>query len=131
RHVAVGLHHQWPGDSLKIRSQAAIPSNQWTHVAFTYDGSSRAAGLRIFLNGRPAEVEVICDKLRKDLTYAAGDPELAIGYRFRDSGFKAGQVDEFRIYNRALTPIEVADIAGRENLRSAWAANWEGLTLMQ
>jgi mono/diheme cytochrome c family protein len=118
--VAVGLHHQWPGDSLKVRTRTAIPTNSWTHVAFAYDGSSRAAGLHVFLNGAPAEVEIIREKLRKDLTYAAGEPELAIGYRFRDSGFKSGKVEDLRIFDRALTSIEVADIAGLDDLRTAW-----------
>ena len=118
--VAVGLHHQWPGNSIKVRSKATIPTNEWVHVAFTYDGSSHASGLRIFINGKPAEVEVIRDHLWKDITYETGEPELAIGYRFRDAGFKNGKVDDFRIFNRALTSIEVTDVAGLGDLRSAW-----------
>jgi len=117
--VAVGLHHQWPGNSIKVRAKSAIPTNEWVHVALTYDGSSRASGLRIFINGKPAEVEVIRDHLWKDITYETGEPELAIGYRFRDAGFKNGKVDEFRIFNRALTAIEVADVAGLDDLRNA------------
>jgi len=127
-HVAVGLHHQWPGDSLKVRTTAVISTNQWTHVAFTYDGSSRASGLRIFLNGAPAEVEIVRDKLRKDLTYASGEPELAIGYRFRDSGFKGGKVDDFRLFDRALTSLEVAHLAGKPELTRACEASPEALS---
>jgi hypothetical protein len=117
--LAVGLHHQWPGNSIKVRSESAIPTNEWVHVAFTYDGSSHASGLRIFINGKPAEVEVIRDHLWKDITYESGEPELATGYRFRDAGFKNGKVDDFRIFNRALTAIEIADVAGLDDLRTA------------
>src|SRR5438128_557411 len=63
-HVAVGLHHMWPGNSLNVRAGVALPTNEWVHVAFTYDGSSRAAGLRIFLNGAPAKAEVTRATLR-------------------------------------------------------------------
>jgi hypothetical protein len=119
--VAVGLHHQWPGNSIKVRSKAAIPTNEWVHVAFTYDGSSHASGIGIFVNGKTAEVEVIRDHLWKDITYESGEPELAIGFRFRDAGFKNGKVDDFRVFNRALTPIEVADVAGLKDLRTALA----------
>src|SRR5207244_7111212 len=84
-HVAVGLHHTWPGNSIKVCSKAAIPPNEWVHVAFTYDGSSRAAGVRVFLNGAPVEVEVVRDKLVKDITSQGGEPDLPIGYRFRDA----------------------------------------------
>jgi hypothetical protein len=118
--VAIGLHHMWPGNSLKVRTRKAIPANAWTHVAVTYDGSSRAAGVRVYLDGRPAEVEVIRDGLCKDITYGGGEPDLAIGYRFRDNGFKGGKVDEFRVYARALTPLEVAHIADKDDLKTAW-----------
>jgi hypothetical protein len=118
-HLTVGLHHQWPGNSITVRSKSPIPTNEWVHVAFTYDGSSHASGLRIFINGKPSEVEVIRDHLWKDITYESGEPELAIGYRFRDAGFKQGKVDDFRIFNRALTAIEVANVAGLDELQTA------------
>jgi len=111
-HVAFGLHHMWPRNSLKVVSKQAIATNQWTHIAVAYDGSSRAAGVRLYINGRPAEFEIIRDGLFKDISYEGGEPDLAIGYRFRDNGFKEGKVDEFRLYNRALTSIEVAALAG-------------------
>ena len=66
-------------------------------LVITYDGSSRAAGVRLYLNGAPLASEVIRDRLFKDITYdpAAGDnvgeqPRLTIAARFRDSGFKNG-----------------------------------------
>ena len=47
------------------------------------------------------ELEVIRDRLGKDITYGGGEPDLAIGYRFRDNGFKGGAVDELRVFDRA------------------------------
>src|ERR1041385_406431 len=64
--ISVGLHHQWPGNSLTVRTKAAVPTNEWTHLAFTYDGSSHASGLSIYLNGKPVEVEVVRDHLRSE-----------------------------------------------------------------
>jgi hypothetical protein len=111
--VAVGLHHMWPGNSLKVRTTRSIPVDTWTQVTVTYDGSSTAAGLKVYLDGEPAEVKVIRDELRKDITYGGNEPTLAIGHRFRDNGFKGGTVDEFRVYNRALTAVEAAQLASR------------------
>jgi hypothetical protein len=111
--VAFGLHHMWPGNSLKVVTKTALPVGAWTHVAVTYDGSSRAAGVRIYVDGVSAELEIVRDGLFKDITYEGGEPNLALGFRFRDSGFKGGQVDEFRIFNRALTALEAAQLAGR------------------
>jgi hypothetical protein len=118
--AAFGLHHMWPGNSLKVVTRAAIASGTWTHVAVTYDGSSRASGVRIYLDGKPADLEVVRDGLYKDITYEGGEPDLAIGYRFRDSGFKGGSVDDFRVDSRALTPLEIAQLAGKDDLAVAW-----------
>src|SRR5262245_39366138 len=117
--VAVGLHHMWPGNSLKVVTQKAIPVDTWAHVTMTYDGSSSAAGLKVYLDGEPAATKLIRDGLRKDITYGGSEPNLAIGYRFRDNGFKGGAVDEFRVYNRALTAGEAAHVAGRTPLDEA------------
>ena len=119
--VAVGLHHMWPGNSLKVVTRDPLPVGEWAHVAVTYDGSSRAAGLRVYVDGSSVPLDVVRDGLVKDITYEGGEPDLAIGYRFRDSGFKGGRVDEFRVYDRRLTAPEVAHLAGRPDLRDAWS----------
>jgi hypothetical protein len=129
--VALGLHHMWPGNSLKVRTRKAIAVNTWAHITATYDGSSRAAGVHLYIDGIPAEVEAIRDGLWKDITYGGGEPNLAIGFRFRDNGFKGGVVDEFRVYNRALTTLEVADLAGKDDLKTAWATDVDGLSAEQ
>ncbi len=114
--VAFGLHHMWPGNSLKVRTRQPLTTNAWTHVTATYDGSSRASGVRLFLDGKAVEVDVIRDGLWKDITYfdSGGEPNLTIGYRFRDVGFKGGAVDEFHVYSRQLTEVEAARLAGAE-----------------
>lgn len=117
--VAFGLHHMWPGNSLKVASKSKLATNEWVHVAVTYDGSSEARGVHIFINGSAAELDVVRDGLSKDITYGGDEPELALGYRFRDNGFKGGRVDQLQIYNRALTPIEVAHVAGRGDFTNA------------
>ena len=109
--VALGLHHMWPGNSLKVVTKSPIPINTWSHVVACYDGSSVAAGIQIYIDGRRVDVDIIRDKLTKDITYG-GEPNLAIGHRFRDNGFKGGAVDEFRVFNRAVTGPEAAQIAG-------------------
>jgi len=133
-HVAFGLHHMWPGNSLKVVTVGTILADQWTHVAATYDGSSRASGIQIYINGEPAHLLVVRDGLYKDITYSvdsSGEPDLAIGYRFRDAGFKDGQVDEFCVFNRQITALEAARLAGRDGLAEAWNTPAEKLTADQ
>lgn len=110
--VSLGLHHMWPGNAIKIMSKAGLPTNEWVHLTMTYDGASRAAGLKLYWNGKLAETDTLRDNLWKDISYERGSPQLTIGHRFRDNGFRDGQVDEFRIYNRALSPLEVRQLHG-------------------
>ncbi len=116
-HAVFSMVHFWPGNAIRVETKAVLPIGQWTHVAVTYDGSSRAAGLAIYINGMPAPVDVIRDKLSRDIVHRgewgdSGSPELSLGARFRDSGFKGGIVDEFQVFNRELSPVEVSATGG-------------------
>ncbi|MHC4247161.1 MAG: DUF1553 domain-containing protein, partial [Planctomycetota bacterium] len=99
------LIHFWPGDAISIRASESLPEGRWVQIGLTYDGSSRADGLGIFVDGSPVEVEVIRDRLTKSIT-GGGPGAMTIGQRFRDRGFKNGSVDHLQVYDRVLAPIE-------------------------
>jgi len=127
------LIHFWPGNALRVRARQALPLNQWSQLTITYDGSSRAGGLRLYLNGEPLPLEVVRDHLYKSILHReawgdadVGNIDLTLAGRFRDAGFKNGAIDEFQIFDRCLTPWEAKLVAGavtgvppREAL-SAW-----------
>jgi hypothetical protein len=119
--ITLGLHHMWPGNAIKVRSKSIISTNEWVHLVMTYDGSSRADGLKLYSNGQPTELDVIRDNLWKDITYERGSPQLTIGYRFRDNGFRDGAVDEFKVYDRTLTSVEVQQLHNGAALKEALA----------
>ena len=117
-----GLIHFWPGNALAIRAQTLVPTNEWTHLVVTYDGSSRASGLRLYANGELLPVEILRDHLYKDILHRSqwgdfdvGGIELALAGRFRDSGFKNGLIDELKVFDRCLTPFEVKKVASVSN----------------
>ena len=116
--LSFALIHFYPGNAIRIRTKKAIPLNEWQHVTVTYDGSSQAGGQRIWLNGKPAEVDIVKDKLRKNITGGGGN-NIAIGARFRDQGFTNGVVDEFKVFNRELTPLEAAQMYDGHSLVDA------------
>ena len=99
------LIHFWPGNAISIRAKTTLPLNEWTHVVVSNDGSSRAAGLKLYVNGQAVAVDVVKDKLTKDITGGGGD-NISLGERMRDRGFKGGAIDEFRVFNRELTALE-------------------------
>src|SRR5208337_160115 len=115
--LSAHLVHFWPGNAIGIKTKAAIPLDRWVHVTMTYDGSSRASGLRLYLDGRRADCEVVRDSLTKNITGGGGD-ELTVGQQFRDRGFKNGLVDEI-VFDRTLTPLEVAQLGDRTTLSKA------------
>lgn len=96
------LIHFWPGNAISIRAREKLPLNEWVQVVVTNDGSSTAAGLKLFVNGKAAAVEVIRDHLTRDITGGGGD-NIALGERFRDRGFKGGMVDDFQVYDRDVS----------------------------
>ncbi|NCX97495.1 MAG: DUF1549 domain-containing protein, partial [Planctomycetia bacterium] len=108
-HLRWSLVHFWPGDAVSVRSAEPLPVGEWVHVAVTSDGSGKAAGLKIFVDGHPAATEVVRDNLTREITGGGGDT-IAIGERFRDNGFKGGLVDEFRVFDRALSPLEIREL---------------------
>lgn len=99
------LIHFWPGNAISIAARDPLPLGEWTHVVVSSDGGSRAAGLKLYVNGRPAAIEVVKDKLTKEITGGGGD-NIALGERFRDRGFRGGQIDDFRVFGRELSAIE-------------------------
>ena len=117
-HLQFSLIHFWPGNAIRVQSKQTIPNNQWTNIAIVYDGSSRAAGVRLYANGSPIEVDVIKDNLTRDIKYRpewgdsnSGGVEMSLGARFRDVGFRHGAVDELSVYDRELSPLEVAQLS--------------------
>lgn len=96
------LIHFWPGNAISIRSKEPLKLNEWTHVVVTNDGSSKAAGLRLYVNGKLAEIEIVKDHLTRDITGGGGD-NIALGERFRDRGFKGGMIDDFAVYGSDLS----------------------------
>jgi len=104
------LIHFWPGDAIAVRTRDPLPLGRWVHVAVTNDGSSRAAGLRVYVDGVAAPLEVVRDQLTRNITGGGGDT-ITLGERFRDRGFQGGLVDELRVFDRALTPLEAAEVA--------------------
>jgi len=112
------LIHFWPGNAISIRTQTNLPLKQWVHVVVTYDGSSTAKGLKIFMDDRLASADVIKDALTKTIA-GGGHDNLSLGERMRDKGFKGGLIDDLRIYDRDVSETLDQELAeGLKTVRS-------------
>ncbi len=121
-----GLIHFWPGNAIAVRAKNILPTNAWSQIVVTYDGSSRAAGIQLYLNGTRLATEVVRDHLYKDILHRAewGDMEvgkinLTLAARFRDSGFKNGMIDDLQVFDDCLTQPEVELISGKGSSSAA------------
>jgi hypothetical protein len=119
-HLRWSLIHFWPGDAASVRCAEPLAVGDWTHVAVSSDGSGRAAGLKIYVNGHVAATEVVRDSLTREITGGGGET-ITIGERFRDHGLKHGLVDDFRFFGRALSPLEVQDLFAPGTITAALA----------
>lgn len=89
------------GDNLTLASSPAPPAGQWHHVVYSYDeGRSR-----LFVAGQ-LKVAV-----KTPSPLGAVHEAWLASFRGR-SAFFAGSLDDVRVYNRALSDAEVAEIAG-------------------
>ena len=111
----VSLVHFWPGNALQVAGKELIPVNAWSQITITYDGSSQASGLQVYLNGVAIDRTLVRDQLTRDIKYRpewgdsnSGGVELSLGARSRDVGFLRGAVDELLVFDQELTPLEVA-----------------------
>jgi hypothetical protein len=119
--------HFYPGNALRVKAEKPLPINKWTHVTITYDGSSQAKGVKIHINGTLTASEIIHDNLTKEIISRAGK-SLAFGQRFRDSGFKNGQIDEFKAFSRNITALEVQELYDGKSLTALLAKTSQSLT---
>ena len=60
-----GAHviHKWQEDAVKVVADAALTVNKWHHVLMTYDGAGKAAGVKIYIDGRPQSTKTLADSL--------------------------------------------------------------------
>ncbi len=96
--------HFWPGNAQAVRSRIPLPKERWVHVTANYDGSGQAAGMQLYIDGR-SDTEVVRDGLQR--SNAAGDT-ITLGQRFRSRGLAGGRIDDFQLYDRALSRLEVS-----------------------
>ena len=106
-HVEAHLIHHWPDNAIHAKTNEPLKADEWTHVFVTYDGSSKAVGLRIYFNGKQQAVNVTRDQLTE--TIKTPKP-LHIGRR-NPSSFFTGAIDDVRIYGRELVAADVANLA--------------------
>ena len=113
RALYFNLTHAAEKDELAVRSQPTLTLNRWQHVALGYDGSGKAAGVKLLVDGKPIDLDVERDNLSQ---HVATDQLLQIGRGDSTTLFR-GMLDELQVFPRTLSTEEVARLAGGDPLR--------------
>ena len=112
------LIHGLPQNYLHVRADDPVELSEWTHLAFSYDGSGRAGGVRLYVDGEPASTTVVYDRLYKSIhpvIHSVGfertNRPIRLGKSHRrfggDNGVYRGSLDDLRVYHDMLTAPEV------------------------
>ena len=95
----------WSHGGQVLEVPSAIPRNEWTHLAISFDGTTK----RIYVNG----MEAVSKDGLGALVYDAVAVPMTIGSDSESNEGSAlfnGRLDEVALYNRALAADEVAGI---------------------
>ncbi|MEO6035177.1 MAG: DUF1553 domain-containing protein, partial [Verrucomicrobiota bacterium] len=104
---------KWPDDGLKITANKEIEAKRWTHVFVTYDGSAKAAGVKIYIDGESQAVTAHTDKLTNSIRTAI---PFKIGQRGTTSPLDTAGVQDIRLYERVLEPAEIKSLSREARL---------------
>src|SRR6185503_15120843 len=103
--IQVNLVKRWLDDAIRVETERALEPGKWHHVTVTYDGSRAAAGIAVYVDGKPERLKVQLDFLNQSF---ATDHPFRVGAGrepFR------GEIDDVRLYSRRLSKEEAAWIA--------------------
>jgi len=105
RKLAFTLTHDGPRHSVSVETkEPALIEGRWNHIVATHSGSGKAEGMKLYVDGKPAELKVVKDRLDGTirtllpLTFGRMSPDTD---PLRQSAFQ-----DFRFYSRELAPGE-------------------------
>ena len=120
--LSINLNHTWPANGIVVYTLDKVPVREWFHLTLTYDGSSEASGVKVFLNGEPMKLKVRSDNLQQSMIYYGKENEirgnmrnLSIGETFEET-LADVMVDEFMVFDRKLSTVEVAQLSGQQDI---------------
>ena len=108
------LNHVWPDNCIDYQTTKPLEVGKWTHIAMTYNGSSRASGLRFFIDGKVPEHVLHRDNLQKSLLHGVDGSNWS-SFPFmlgkeKERSIENVAMDELRVYQRQLSEVEISKL---------------------
>lgn len=96
-------------NAIRVEAKQALEKDKWYYVAASYDGSGKGEGVKLYIDGQAAEAEIKMNSLNRTIkTFQV----LHLGRAKSGPVFK-GQMDELRIYPKALSADQVGALFDR------------------
>ncbi len=106
---AAHLIHHWSDDALKVRTRKdTVKRGEWQHVFVTYDGSGKAEGLRIYVDGQAQETDAEANTLKTTTRTSA---PFKIARRKNVDVVNGVSVQDLRIYTERIPADLIARLA--------------------
>ncbi len=106
--IAMHLIHAFPEQALRVTCNTPVPVNQWVHVAIVSNGTAKASGITIYVNGQPQPTTTQVDKLSGTTRTEA---PFTIGQRSHGEGRLLGaNIEDVRLYDVELNAEQVGQL---------------------
>lgn len=100
------LIQKWPQQAIKVEADLArISVTEWSHLGFSYDGSGKAEGVKLYFNGESLPTQIVKNTLQPDQSTRTTVP-LQIGQRTGGNRLREVSLQDLRLYRRNLSPEE-------------------------
>jgi hypothetical protein len=110
------ISHTWPANCIELKTTKKISLKNWNNLTLTYDGSAKAKGVSLFIDGKYDSSLIVTNNLKKSILHDSKGENMIFG--LFEIGSDRGRkmisecaIDEFRIYNRRISTLEVRSLA--------------------
>ncbi|WP_372719412.1 DUF1553 domain-containing protein [Novipirellula sp.] len=107
-HLRWNINSRWISGVSTIQTQQTFAPGQWKHIVLTNDGTQRAQGMKIYVDGVLQPVEVIRNTNSNTANRNHGGT-MRIGYSPHAGRWK-GQVDQLRFYTTRTLAADEAEL---------------------
>ncbi|MBK8502136.1 MAG: LamG domain-containing protein [Saprospiraceae bacterium] len=124
------LNHVWPDNCIDFQTVESVAIDKWTHLVMSYDGSSRADGVKFYVNGKIPPFKLHTDHLKKSLLHGVGgsnwsNQPFLLGMELRKS-IQYMMADELKVFKRNLSELEIQFLYAKNSIgqdhEDAWFA---------
>ena len=116
---------RWVAGVGSVETLEDLSAGEWIHVTLTNDGTQRAKGMKVYLNGSVVETRIL-HNTNSNVIAGIDKALFRIGKGVVGKPF-LGSIDELRIYDRTLFDDEIRILSTSKSIHNIIASNSDDL----